>query len=146
MKSSLCCIGTISISLAYSVSKWTNQLLLYPPFNEVERGVYWFHLVCLSVCLSIGTYAHLSVCRQNRFCSVSSTILTGSISFLHILASNSRKCVMSKVYFKVLRFEVLTNSLDFKVWLCHVFTWYPILIISMGNHAAAAGILRMQTF
>ena len=32
-------------------------------FNEVERGVYWFHLVSLSVC------------GQNRVCSVSSTIL-----------------------------------------------------------------------
>ena len=27
--------------------------LLYPRFNEVERGVYWFHLVRLSVCPSV---------------------------------------------------------------------------------------------
>ena len=43
-----------------------------PRFNEVERGVYWFHLI------------RLSVCGQNSVRSVSSTILIGSISYLHI--------------------------------------------------------------
>ena len=45
-----------------------------PRFNEVERGVYWFHLV------------RLSVCGQNRVRSVSSTILVliGSISYFPI--------------------------------------------------------------
>ena len=38
-----------------------------PCFNEVERWVYWFHFV------------HLSNCGQNPVCSVSSTILAGSI-------------------------------------------------------------------
>ena len=41
-----------------------------PRFNEVERGVYWYHLV------------RLSVCGQNRVRSVSSTILIGSILYL----------------------------------------------------------------
>ena len=36
-----------------------------PRFNKVERGVYWYHLV------------RLSVCGQNRVRSVSSTILIG---------------------------------------------------------------------
>ena len=58
-----------------------------PRFNEVERGVYWF----LSICPSI--------CRQNRVRSVSSTILVGSFSYLHILSSNCRRCVMCSVYF-----------------------------------------------
>ena len=43
----------------------------------------------------------LSVCGQNRFRSVSSTILVGSISYLHILSSNFRKCVACNVRFKV---------------------------------------------
>ena len=40
-------------------------------FNEVQRGVYWFHIP-------------LSVCRWNCVCSVSSTILAGSIAYLYI--------------------------------------------------------------
>ena len=60
-----------------------------PLFNEVERGVYWFHLV------------RLSVCGQNRVRSVSSTILVGSISYLHILSSNFRRCVACNVCSKI---------------------------------------------
>ena len=41
------------------------------------REIYWFHLVCSSVCLYI--------CGQNRARSVSSAILVRSISYLHIL-------------------------------------------------------------
>ena len=74
--------------------------LLYPRFNEVERGVYWFHLV------------RLSVCGQNRVCSVFSTILVGSISYLHTSSCNLRKCVMCNVCFKILKIEILANSLN----------------------------------
>ena len=63
-----------------------------PRFNEVERGVYWFHLV------------RLSICGQNRVRSVSSTIFARSISYLHILSSNFRRCVAYKVYVKNLKF------------------------------------------
>ena len=59
-----------------------------PFLNEVERGVYWFHLV------------RLSICGQNRVRSVSSTILIGSISYLHTLSSNFRKYVACNVCFK----------------------------------------------
>ena len=48
-----------------------------------------------------------SVCGQNRVRSVSSTILVGSISYLHILSSNFRRCVACKVYCKVPKFESL---------------------------------------
>ena len=60
-----------------------------PRFNEVDRGVYWYHLV------------RLSVCGQNRVRSVSSTILIGSISYLHILSSNFRRCVACNARFKI---------------------------------------------
>ena len=63
-----------------------------PRFNEVERGVYWYHLV------------RLSVCGQNCVRSVSSTILIGSISYLHILSSNFRRCVACNVRFKIQKF------------------------------------------
>ena len=49
----------------------------------------------------------LSICGQNRVCSVSSTILVGSISYLHILSSNFRRCVTCQVFlskFKSLKF------------------------------------------
>ena len=60
-----------------------------PRFNEVERGVYWYHLV------------RLSVCGQNRVRSVSSTILIRSISYLHILSSNFRRCVVCNARFEI---------------------------------------------
>ena len=89
-----------------------HQLLQYcfgiyfyiPRFNEVDRGVYWYHL---SVCPSV----RLSVCGQNRVRSVSSTILIGSISYLHILSS-FRRCVACNAPFKIQKFEILANFLN----------------------------------
>ena len=52
--------------------------------------------ILVSHCPSV----RLSVCGQNRVRSVSSTILVGSISYLHILSSNLRRCVTCKVCFK----------------------------------------------
>ena len=68
-----------------------------PRFNEVERGLYWFHLVHQSVHPSV----HLSVCGQNCVHSVSSTILIRSISYLHILSRNFSRCVPCYVCFKI---------------------------------------------
>ena len=79
---------------------YSPSLYLYPRFNEVERGVYWYHLVCLSVC------------GQNRVRSVSSTILIGSISYLHILSSNFRRCVACNAGFKIQKFKILVNFLN----------------------------------
>ena len=109
--------------------------LLYPHrFNEVERGVYWFHLV------------RLSVCGQNRVRSVSSTILVGSISYLHMLISNSRRCVAFNACFKIQQFAILANSSNLELWLCLILTWDPIWLNSVGNHEAAGGILRTRAF
>ena len=55
----------------------------------------------------------LSVCPQNRVHSVSSTILIGSISYLHILASNVRRCVACNAHFKIHKFEILANFFKF---------------------------------
>ena len=57
-----------------------------------ERGVYWFHL------------ARLSVCWHNRVRPVSSTILVGSISYMHIVSSKFRRCAPYKVCFKIQTF------------------------------------------
>ena len=42
---------------------------------------------------------HLSICGQNRVRSVSSAILAKSISYLHTLPSNFRRCVVCEVFF-----------------------------------------------
>ena len=77
-----------------------------------------------------------SVCGQNCVCSVSSTILAGSISYLHILSSNFRKCVACKGHCKIFKFEFLAIFLNMYFWLCLIMTWDLIWINSMGNHGA----------
>ena len=86
--------GTQYSHVSYHENNYT------PRFNEVERGVYWFHLV------------GLSVNGHNRVRSVFSTILIGSISCLHILSSNFRMCVVCNICFKIKKFEILANSLN----------------------------------
>ena len=73
-----------------------------PRFNEVDGG---YTGITLSVCPSV----RLSVCGQNRVRSVSSTILIGSISYLHILSSNFRRCVACNARFKIKKIEILAN-------------------------------------
>ena len=113
------------------------ESFLYPLLlNEIE-GVY--------------TGFTLSVfCGQNCVCSVSYTILDGSVSYLHILSSYFR-CVACNFFFKIQIFEVLANSLNLQLWLCLVLTWDPIWVNSMGNHGAAGvfsehGILVVLVF
>ena len=50
---------------------------------------------------SVRLSVRLSVCGQNRVRSVSSRILIGSISYLHILSSNFRRCVACNAHFKI---------------------------------------------
>ena len=123
----------------YTVYEWQDgytvhyhflKFLLYNlPFNAVGRGLYWFHLVHPSICLS--------VCGQNRVGFVSSTILVRSIAYLHILSSNFRRCVTCIVCFKVQQFGILANSLNLQLWLFHILIWDPIWLNSVGNHEAA---------
>ena len=86
-----------------NISKWVTYI--FPPSSsstKLKGGI----LVspCPSVCPS--------VCGQNHVCSVSSTILVGSISYLHILSSNFRRCVMCKLCFKTVNVYILANSLN----------------------------------
>ena len=69
--------------------------IFIPSAQRSWRGLYWFHLVHLSVRLSV----HLSVCGQNRVHSVFSTILAGSSSYLYILSSNFQMCVVCNIFF-----------------------------------------------
>ena len=94
-------------------------VLLYPNpqprFNEVERRVYWFHLV------------RLSVCGQNRVRSVSSTIHTCRIHFIVPHLIRQLKKGVSRVMFvsQLKKIEILANSLNWVMGMC------------MGNHEAA---------
>ena len=85
---------------------------IYPLLQRSWKGVYWFHLVCLSVC------------GQNRVLSVSSTIRVGSISHLHILSRNFRKCVACNICFKIqyLKFWRILKICNFDF----VFFWLGI--------------------
>ena len=76
------------------------SIFILPASTKLKGGVYWYHLV------------RLSICGQNHVCSVSSTILIGSISYLHILSGNFRRCVACNARFKIEKFEILTNFLN----------------------------------
>ena len=74
-----------------------------PRFNEVEKGG-----ILVSPCPSV----RLPVCGQDRGRSVSSTILIGSISYLHILSNNFRGCVACNARVKTQTFETLAIFLN----------------------------------
>ena len=82
-----------------------------PASTKLKEG---YSGVTLSVCLS--------VCGQNRVHSVSSTILIGSISYLHILSSNFRRCVVCNVCFENLKFWQILEICNFDF----VFFWLGI--------------------
>ena len=83
----------------------------------------------------------LSIRGQNGVCSVSSTALIRSISYLHIFSSNFRRCIAYKVCFKIKKLSILSNSLkkfnfdfvffclrfqhDSIVWVIMRRRWYP---------------------
>ena len=98
-RSGACCKCWVSLS---PIRNEDHGWLSYPQLNEVEGGHTGFTL-------SIGLSVRLSVCGQNRVRSVSSIILAGSISYLHILSSNFRRCVANS---KIQKFEFLSNSLN----------------------------------
>ena len=81
----------IVVSILFIAVLQYSNISLYPPLQWSWKGgggLYWFHLV------------RLSVCGQNCVRSVFSTILIGSMSYSHILSSNFRRCVVCNVCFK----------------------------------------------
>ena len=78
-----------------------------PPPPHPQRscwGVYWFYSVCPSI--------HPSVCPTSGVCSVGPTVLVGSISYLHILSSNFRRCVAFKASCTISKFVILAIFLN----------------------------------
>ena len=93
--------------------------ILYPPTStKLKMGYTGFTLsvrlfICPSVCLSF--------CGKNCVCSVSSTILARSISYLHIFPSNFRRCVECNVFFfKISRFGKFFKFVNFTLSCFHL--------------------------
>ena len=95
-----------------SIGLWYWELMSHPDPAVLPVGTLhsleWFW-----VSRKIFVYSHhntivfsskMSICGQNRVCSVSSTILVRSILYLHILSSNFRRCIMFVAKFKNLKF------------------------------------------
>ena len=109
----------------------TNCLFVMPPNNEI----YWFHSVCLTVCLSVRPASHV--------CSVVTTVLVGSILYYKSYQATSEEGVACKVSCKISKFEF------FKI--CNfVLTWDLIWITSMANQGQGVsqntGILVVVVF
>ena len=80
--------GGLTECINLSAMEYIAEITIFiPPLNEIEEGYTGFTLsLRLSVCLS--------VCGQNRVCSVYFIILAGSISYLHILSISFRRCAV----------------------------------------------------
>ena len=93
----LCCCYCLYIDAACLFVAEILMLIIPPASTKLKGGYTGF---TLSVCLSV----RLSVCGQNRVRSVSSKRLVRSISYLHILWSNFRRCVACNGCFKIWHF------------------------------------------
>ena len=132
-----------------SPHRWQGtSVLAYPNHRKVPdcyTPVLWSWRVVL---VSPYPSVRLSVCGQNRVGSVSSTILVGSISYLHILSSNFRRCVTCKVYFKIssfgkfFKFVTLTLSWLDPIWLNSI---RPVWVI-MGWQVVSSERRRSSFF
>ena len=80
--------------------------MLYPRSTKLNG------CIVVSPCSSV----RLSVCGQNRVRCVSSTVLhvASLISYLHILSTNFRRCVMHWVSWKIKKFEFWQF-----LWICN---------------------------
>ena len=135
----ICCntlfvLAHIDISIIQKSKYFAKLICMYLDFVD-QRNAYWIMLVSWSlypllqwswrgggggILASPDTYIKCaiqmsvrpSVCGQNRVRSVSSTILVGSISYLHILSSNFRRCAACNACFKIYNFEILANSIN----------------------------------
>ena len=91
---------------------WRRQKLPYMKKTRKKKqvcGAACFMAAEIKFSEDVRPSVRLSVCGHNRVRSVSSTILIGSISYLHILSSNFRRCVACNARFKIQKFEILVN-------------------------------------
>ena len=93
----------------------SNVVSLYPPLQRSWKGG-----ILVSPCPSVRLWTE-------SLRSVSSTILIGSISYLHILSSTFRRCVACNARFKNLKFWRIFKLCNFDF----VFFWLGIQYDSM---------------
>ena len=108
---------------------------LYPPLQRSWKGG-----ILVSPCPSVRPSVRLSVCGQNRVRSVSSTILIGSISYLHILLSNFRRCVACNARFNIQKFEICNFDFVF-FWLGIQYDSMVWVIMRRRGYPQNAGVL-----
>ena len=103
--------------------------IIIPPTQQSCWGVYWFYSVCPSVCPSVRP--------ASRVRSVAPTVLVGSISYLHILSSNFRRCVAGNFwqFYKICNFDFVL------LWLW--IWWESLLWVIMRQWGVSqiAGVL-----
>ena len=122
-------------SLTCSLSNMISNLwLIIPHFKEVERAVYWFHIVCPSVRLSI----HLWI-KTGPICIFHNTSQI-HFMFAHLIKQFQKMCVnvIAKVQNLTLlqMFEIC--NFDF------VLLWHGIWNHSVGNHLGG-GVYSQNT-
>ena len=91
------CYGKIDV---FSCQNLCSHVIIIPPPNEVGGGVYWIHLVRLSVCPSVRP----SVCRRHGFRSISQVCFGISISnyiCMLMVAIGRSLLIFSDVTFKM---------------------------------------------
>ena len=133
--------GNIFKFIFESIFLKENICLLYPTHNEVVGGgVYWFH--------SIRPFVH----PPPRFRSVAPTVLVRSISYLYILSSNFRRCVVCKVYGKKIQnlyFWQFFKICNFDFVLFWLGMWCESLVwVIMGRQGVSqnADVLAVLVF
>ena len=89
-----------------------NTIVIITPLQRSWKGVFWFHLVCLSVCLSVDRIVSALYLQQYS---------SNPFHFLHILSSNF-KSVACKACFKIKNFWQILQICNFDF----VFFWPPI--------------------
>ena len=106
-------------------------IVIPPHFNQVESGVYWFHLVRPfvhpSICLFVGRIVSALYLQQYSL----------DPSYICTSYQSTSEGVACKVFLKILKLRILANSSYLLLWLCPL---NPIWLNGMGNHEAA-GIL-----
>ena len=128
----------MTLTLNFSRSNFgivvSQELLVWLMWNEKDaneftppmklRGVYGFHFVCLSICPS--------VCRPNHVRSVSFTILAVSISYLHILSNNFRRCAVHQGCLKNSKINIFADFFSwlstscFGLWMWDIWGFSPV--------------------
>ena len=129
MRHKLCRAFTLDVLASRPVA-CIYVIIILPEYTW--RGVYWFHLV------------RLSICGQNGVPSVSSTILAGSILYWHILSNNFKSVSHVYSFFKNKKWSI-GKFIKLWLWFCIVLTRDTIWI-NMGNHGVAGDSLVMQAF